>query len=254
MKDERSSVGLETSIFSSKGVTLSNTKAATIKKEASSATDNNRLAKGARNTTAGTSFPPVEWSALIEQIKAGEEAGMEQLYKLFNRGIRYYLCRQLGLQDLEDKMHDTFLIVVKAVRRGDLRDPERLMAFVRTIVRRQVATWIDNTVRARRERDDLDAGVYVADHRVDPEQEAIIQQRAELMKSTLSSLSQRDREILVRFYLQEQPQEQICRAMSLTETQFRLSKSRAKAKFGEIGQKKLAGDSSLVFRLKAKAS
>jgi RNA polymerase sigma-70 factor (ECF subfamily) len=67
-----------------------------------------------------------------------------------------------------------------------------------------------------------------------------VRQKAELMKSALEALSQRDRDILVRFYLQEQSQEQICREMSLTETQFRLLKSRAKAKFGEIGRKKLA--------------
>jgi RNA polymerase sigma-70 factor (ECF subfamily) len=60
------------------------------------------------------------------------------------------------------------------------------------------------------------------------------------MTSVLRELSERDREILVRFYLKEEPQEQICREMSLTETQFRLLKSRAKAKFGEIGRKKLA--------------
>jgi RNA polymerase sigma-70 factor (ECF subfamily) len=60
------------------------------------------------------------------------------------------------------------------------------------------------------------------------------------MKSVLDSLSKRDRDILVRFYLNEEPQEQICREMALTETQFRLLKSRAKARFGEIGKKKLS--------------
>jgi RNA polymerase sigma-70 factor (ECF subfamily) len=53
-------------------------------------------------------------------------------------------------------------------------------------------------------------------------------------------LPARDKEILTRFYLREQSQEQICAEMSLTETQFRLLKSRAKARFGEIGKKKLA--------------
>jgi RNA polymerase sigma-70 factor (ECF subfamily) len=52
-------------------------------------------------------------------------------------------------------------------------------------------------------------------------------------------LSDRDREILTRFYLDEQTQEQICGEMNLTETQFRLLKSRAKARFGELGRRKL---------------
>jgi RNA polymerase sigma-70 factor (ECF subfamily) len=193
-----------------------------------------------KEKTAKSTFPAVEWSVLVEQIKAGEDAGMEQLYKLFSRGIRYYLCRQLGPQELEDKVHDTFLIVVNAIRKGDLREPERLMGFVRTVVRRQVAAYIEQAVHNRREQADLESGIAVADRTQNPEQEAIIRQKAELMKSALDALSQRDRDILVRFYLQEQTQEQICREMSLTETQFRLLKSRAKAKFGEIGRKKLA--------------
>ena len=193
-----------------------------------------------KEKTARSTFPAVEWSVLVEQIKAGEDAGMEQLYKLFSRGIRYYLCRQLGPQELEDKVHDTFLIVVNAIRKGDLREPERLMGFVRTVVRRQVAAYIEQAVHNRREQADLESGIAVADRTQNPEQEAIVRQKAELMKSALEALSQRDRDILVRFYLQEQSQEQICREMSLTETQFRLLKSRAKAKFGEIGRKKLA--------------
>lgn len=195
----------------------------------------------------------MEWGILVNQIKVGEETGMEQLYRLFSRGIRYYLCRQLGPQELEDKVHDTFLIVVNAIRRGDLREPERLMGFVRTVVRRQVAAYIEQAVHNRREQADLETGVTVADRKENPEQEAMIRQKAALMESALSALSERDREILVRFYLKEQPQDQICREMDLTETQFRLLKSRAKAKFGEIGKKKLAASGIFSVLVRAQA-
>lgn len=215
--------------------------------------DDNRPTHDVKDKTTKTPLSPIEWSVLVDQIKAGEDAGMEQLYKLFSRGIRYYLCRQLGPQELEDKVHDTFLIVVNAVRRGDLREPERLMGFVRTVVRRQVAAYIENAVHTRREQADLETGVSVADRKENPEQEAIIRQKAALMKSALSALSQRDRDILVRFYLQEQPQEQICQEMELTETQFRLLKSRAKAKFGEIGRKKLASSGIFSVFMRAQA-
>jgi len=32
---------------------------------------------------------------------------------VFSRGIRFYLCRQLGPQDIDDKVHDIFLIVAQ---------------------------------------------------------------------------------------------------------------------------------------------
>jgi RNA polymerase sigma-70 factor (ECF subfamily) len=207
------------------------------------------------DTTEGSrqSLPSVDWKALVDQIKAGQDVGMEHLYKLFSRGIRYYLCRQLGPQELEDKVHDTFLIVVNAIKRGDLREPERLMGFVRTVVRRQVAAYIEQAVHTRREQADLETGITVADRKRNPEQEAMLKQKAELMKSALEALSQRDRDILIRFYLHEQTQEQICREMCLTETQFRLLKSRAKAKFGEIGRKKLINNGILSVFVRAHA-
>src|SRR5260221_4081205 len=165
---------------------------------------------------------PENWLALVESIKSCERSGMEELYRLFSRGVRFYLCRQLGPQELDDKVHDTFLIVLQAIQKGDLREPERLMGFVRTVVRRQVAAHIDQAVHNRREHLDIEFGLAVADSDTDPERQAIVQQKADLMERVLRSLSRRDREILTRFYLQEEPQEQICEEMRLTETQFRL--------------------------------
>jgi len=179
------------------------------------------------------------WVSLVERIRVGSEEGMTELYRLFSKGIRFYLCRQLGPQELDDKVHDTFLIVVQAIRRGDLREPERLMGFVRTVVRRQVAAYIDEAVQTRREQTDIESGVVVADAKRNPEEKAIGRQNEDLMVQVLRSMSSRDRDILTRFYLHEQTQERICADMNLSETQFRLLKSRAKARFGDLGKRKL---------------
>jgi RNA polymerase sigma-70 factor, ECF subfamily len=129
---------------------------------------------------------------------------------------------------------------VQAIRRGELREPERLMGFVRTVVKRQLAAYIDQAVQSRRDAQVLEHGSGVSDDHESPEENLISQQRAEIMESVLRSISGRDREILTRFYLLEQTQEQICTDMHLTGTQFRLLKSRAKGRFGEIGRRKLA--------------
>jgi RNA polymerase sigma-70 factor, ECF subfamily len=228
-----------------------------IKSPSSSALVHDDSKSQPRETGEGASPGPevakVDWVVLVSQIKAGEKTGMEQLYKIFSRGIRYYLCRRLGPQDLDDRMHDTFLIVVKAIRRGDLREPERLMGVVRTVVHRQVCAYIEQAVHERRDQTDIDTSFGVADRKRNPEQDAMVRQRADLMKNALAALTEKDREILVRFYLKEQTQEQICREMELTETQFRLLKSRAKAKFGEIGKKKLVAGGVLSVLGRAQA-
>jgi RNA polymerase sigma factor (sigma-70 family) len=191
-----------------------------------------------------------DWADLVSRIRAGDDAGMEELYRVFSRGIRFYLCRQLGGQELDDKVHDSFLIVVHAIQRGELREPERLMGFVRTVVRRQVAAYIDKAVHRRRDEVDMDTVIRLVDVGTNPEVTAMAQQRTELAQSVLEEMAERDREILTRFYLYEQSQEQICEAMNLTETQFRLLKSRAKARFAEAGRRRLRGGGLRSFMLR----
>jgi RNA polymerase sigma factor (sigma-70 family) len=182
----------------------------------------------------------VDWAPLVERIRAGDSQAMQELYQVFGRGVRHYLCRQLGMQDVDDKIHDTFLVVVQAIQRGDLREPDRLMGFVRTIARRMVAGHIDQMVHRRRDNVAVDSGIAISDNGITPEQKVIDRQKIDVMLGVLRSMSARDRDILTRFYLYEQTQETICREMDLTSTQFRLLKSRAKTRFADLGKKKLS--------------
>ena len=179
------------------------------------------------------------WARLVERIRNGDPAGLEELYRVFSKGIRFYLCRQVGPQDLDDKVHDLFLIIAQSIQKGDLREPERLMGYVRTIVRRQVAAHIDDLVQARRNQTDLEHGMTLSDFRPNPERRMMNEQNMALAMRILNSLHKREREVLMRFYLKEQTAPQICADMGLTETQFRLIKSRAKARFGELGKRRL---------------
>ena len=188
--------------------------------------------------------PPVEpgesLSELVERIRQGDPAGMEQLYAVFAKGVRSFLWRQLGPRDLDDKVHDIFLIVTQSIRRGDLREPERLMGYVRTVLRRQVAAYIEEAIHARRNEVEVEPGLYLTDRQISPERIILERQTQEVAMRLLRSLPERDRNVLTRFYLEEQPAEQICRDMDLTETQFRLIKSRAKARYGELGKRRFA--------------
>lgn len=190
------------------------------------------------------SIPENVFGGIVAKIQAQDDpaandAGAEELYKILRRGVRYYMARQLGAEDLEDKIHDTFLAVVRAIKQGDVREPERLMGFVRTIAQRQVQRHIGKLVKKRQEAEMETVGVFVKDPSPTPEQSVIVQEKARLMKAALDEMPTRDQEILKRFYLYEQPAEQICAEMKLTETQFRLFKSRAKAKFGQLGRRLL---------------
>lgn len=187
-----------------------------------------------------TSAAEPSWGELVRGVEAGDPARIQELYEIFAKGVRYQLCRQLGPQDLDDRVHDIFLIIMQSIQRGDLREPERLMGYVRTIVRRQVAAHIELAVHARRNQAELEYGVVLSDHRPNAEKRLIAQQNRDLALRVLNSLHPREREVLTRFYLKEEKADQICSEMGLSETQFRLIKSRAKARFSELAKARLS--------------
>ena len=166
------------------------------------------------------------------RIHAGDQAAEAELYKVFSRGIRISICRQLGPEELEDNVHDCFVASLEAIRKGQVREPERLMGFVRTIVARKVAGQIEKRVQQRSRYCQIDADF--SSHRGKdgntPEYLSFEKERYTQARNALAKLPAQQREILTRFYLLEQSKEQICREMNLTDNQFRLSKSRTKAK------------------------
>ena len=95
-------------------------------------------------------------------------------------------------------------------------------------------------MRTRRSVINLEGPLELSDRAPDPERGAIQRQREEMALRVLLGIAKRDREVLIRFYLQEQSSTQICRDMKLTATQFRLIKSRAKARFGELGKRRFS--------------
>jgi RNA polymerase sigma-70 factor, ECF subfamily len=177
-------------------------------------------------------------SAIVERIRSGDPSGIEDLYGIFSKGIRYQLYRQLGPQDLDDKLHDIFVIITQSIQRGDLREPERLMGYLRTVTQRQIAAQIDSNVRCRRDRS-IDLDVPLSDRQPTPEAEIIDRENKEVALRVLRGINSHAREVLIRFYLKEEPAERICQEMGLSETQFRLIKSRAKARFIELGKRRL---------------
>ena len=175
-------------------------------------------------------------SVLVSRIRSGDSAAMGELYGAFCDRTSGYLRHRLGNQDVTDLTHDVFLVVVEAIRRNQLHDPTRLMGFVKTVLQRKIAAHLRSAMRRRNFEQDITEQFSVADAGARPDDAAESCERAQIMQRVFSSLSQREREILERFYLQEQSAGQIREEMKLTCTNYRVLKSRAKAKFGKTGR------------------
>jgi DNA-directed RNA polymerase specialized sigma24 family protein len=104
------------------------------------------------------------------------------------------------------------------------------MGFVKCVAHRQGVAQIRGAISWRRtfaSSGDEEARTSSDDS---PENQLRQRQRLARAKKILRVLNVRDREILERFYLHGQPRAQICGEMNLTDTQFRLFKSRAIAR------------------------
>ena|SRR5258708_7766680 len=166
------------------------------------------------------------WAEVVHRIRRGEEEGVEDLYAELSQGVCARLFRNIDAQSVEDRIHEVLVIVLEAIRNDDLRDPLRLMGFIRTVARRQVAAHLRGTIAQRRRFASVDVEAS-APRDQSPEARSVLRERVAGVQKRMLRLKARDREILERFYLLEQDPNQICVEMSLTETQFRLYKSRA---------------------------
>jgi RNA polymerase sigma-70 factor, ECF subfamily len=182
----------------------------------------------------------VDWSAVVDQIQQGDPAGEEALYQNLVGGARLFLQRRLGTLDVEDKVHDLFLTIVDTIRRGEIREPERLMGFVRTVLYRQLNLEVSRVIRSRETTSGIEAADRLSGSGPTPEQQTLGNEKIAIMKQVLREMSGRDFEVLTRSYIREQPAERICADMGLTTTQFQLLKSRAKARLSELIRRKLA--------------
>lgn len=181
----------------------------------------------------GATLPPdlAEDGALARHVASGDPQAMEMLYLLLFRASRHMWSRRLRGQDPEDFIHETLAIVVEAIQNGELRNPAALPGYVKSVVRRYGAMCIVRNVAARRRM--VDFGSPAAERAcsgADLEADLLSQERSDLIRRGLGRLCSRDEELMTRFYLQGESFHEICRDMKLTETQFRLFKSRAKAK------------------------
>jgi DNA-directed RNA polymerase specialized sigma24 family protein len=115
--------------------------------------------------------------------------------------------------------------------------PECFRGFVHTIVLRQTASYIKERIKTRNTGVSVERLSELHAPACPPPDESVNRiERASIVRRALSLLPPRHREILIRFYVWEQRAETIMAEMKLSDTQFRLLKSRAKARFGKEGR------------------
>jgi DNA-directed RNA polymerase specialized sigma24 family protein len=175
------------------------------------------------------------YAEIVSLIQNKDPRGAELLYETFHKGMRYVGARHCP-EFFDDVIQDTLVTVLTQVANGALRVPEALPGYINMILKR--TAWNKNV--ESRKSGGVGSDIYKvvintnSDPSRNPEESVIFAERVGIMKTNLLTMRPIDRELLTRFYLENQSPAQICREMNLTTTQFRLRKTRAKELLHEI--------------------
>jgi RNA polymerase sigma-70 factor, ECF subfamily len=184
---------------------------------------------------------------LARGVEVNDPNALEELHRRYNQGLRWLCLRLAGPDHFEDAMQQTLVAVIDFVQRGMLRDPSRLTGLVNSIAKNICAAVFKIEVMRPKTFDSVADNPHVGVRLLapdNPERQLLDNERLAIARNVLKELSDRDREILKRFYVDEQSPEEICRAMNLTPRQFRNLKCRAKERFTSAGKKHASGNPS----------
>jgi len=175
-------------------------------------------------------------ASLVARVGEGDGAAEAELIGYYGRGLLYFLRRKTGDGPLADDLYqDTFRIVLERLRSKGLVNPTKLSSFIYAIAKNLVVA--DVRKKARRKTDSNTEAIELS-----PDQQGVCQldevlrdELATIVRQVIDELKkQRDRELLVRFYLEEQEKHAICRDLGLTEEHFNRVMFRARGRFKEL--------------------
>lgn len=174
-------------------------------------------------------------ASFVARVGEGDTAAEAQLVSYYSRSLLYFLRRKTNDSVLADDLHqDTFRIVLERLRSTGLDNPAKLSSFIYATAKNLVLA--DARKRARRKTEhnteaievSPDGGASQVDQVMSAELAMIVRQVIEELKQ------QRDRELLVRFYLEEQEKRIICDDLDLTEEHFNRVLFRARERFKHL--------------------
>lgn len=179
-------------------------------------------------------------AALASRIAAGDRAAEAELVERYGAPVSYLLRRWTrDPAAAEDLYQETFHLALRKLRAGELRDPERLSGFLRGLARNLFL----HTLRRRglREVGDPEESERLPDPAKGPLRGVLARERSALARQVLAELPvPRDRELLRRHYLAEEEKAEICAALDLPEGHFKRVLFRARRRFRELYEERLA--------------
>jgi len=167
---------------------------------------------------------------LVERIRRGDLTAEAELVRRFSRGVSAIVRRSSRDRSaVEDVCQETFRVALEKLRRGDMREPHKLPGFIAALARNLV---IDHFRRLPRHRMDAGAPGEPIDSSPNPLDALLQKEQSTIVRQVLAELdTERDRQILFRYYVAEEDKERICSDLGLTSLHFNRVLFRARERY-----------------------
>lgn len=176
-----------------------------------------------------------ELAVMVRRIIAGDSRAEEELVHRYKEGVGIIINQIVQSRDAtEDVSQETYKIALVKIRRGDVRDPERLSGFICGIARNLA---LEHVRKARRltNQDEIGKADSIPDRAPDQLDRLCQEESSQTVRQVIDELkSQRDRAVILRYYIAEEDKDQICADLGLTRAQFNNVISRALQRFKEL--------------------
>jgi RNA polymerase sigma-70 factor (ECF subfamily) len=178
---------------------------------------------------------------LVERVRAGELAAEAELVERFSHGLLLMLRRLTQNPALADDLHqETLALVIEKIRRGEVREPERLAGFIRSTARNLFIA--DRRKEAREDGDEpkpaVSAVSSLSDHRNAALDRVLAEEETRQVRTLLGELRyERDRQLLIRFYLADDSKEEICKNLEIEPDRFNQVLHRARERLRELWER-----------------
>jgi RNA polymerase sigma-70 factor, ECF subfamily len=172
---------------------------------------------------------------LVSRIRAGDQQAEVELVECYSPVVMSIIRREVGATALADDLYqESFCIILEKVRRGDVREAEKLSGFVCGVARNQVIKHFQRAVRQRNMAETEDA-VSISHPAPNQLEQLLQREKADIVRQILKEMTnERDIQVLFRFYLAEHDKKQICADLGLTSMQFNLVIHRARERYREL--------------------
>ncbi len=175
-----------------------------------------------------------EPTELVRRIRAGDPDAEREMVERYSRGITFLLRELTGDASRADDLHqETFRLVFEKVRAGELREPDKLNAFIRQVARNLFIAEYRKSVKRPIAGDEAIA--FAPDPSPGPLQHLLDRENATVVRRLLSEMRpERDREILLRFFVSEHSKATICADFDLSSLHFNRVLHRARGRLKDL--------------------